>query len=86
MVLTTATPQQRGPEGRVLFVAGKKLGNAVIRNRCKRVLRDAMRRSSGPWNGHDVALIARIGVATASPATVDAALASALRRAGVIQR
>jgi ribonuclease P protein component len=83
LVLSTATPEQRGPEGRVVFVAGKKLGGAVTRNRCKRVLREAVRRAGGPWAGFDVAVIARKDTATASVAALDAALAAALRAGGV---
>ena len=83
MVLSTQTPPRRGPEGRVVFVAGKKLGGAVMRNRCKRVMRAAFRRAGGPWSGHDVALVARAGTPTATPAALDAALASALRRVGI---
>lgn len=80
-------PQQtaRGPEGRVLFVAGKRLGNAVKRNRCKRVLREAARRAGAPWDGFMVALIARASTAEALAEDLDAALHSALRRAGVVQ-
>lgn len=83
LVLSTATPPQRGPEGRVVFVAGKKLGGAVVRNRCKRVMREAVRRQGGPWPGFDVALVARTRIATAKPLQIDAALREALKRAGV---
>jgi ribonuclease P protein component len=78
LVLSMRTPERRGPEGRVIFVAGKKLGGAVVRNRCKRVLRDAVRRCDGPWDGFDVAIVARSATAAASPADLDAALLSAL--------
>jgi ribonuclease P protein component len=84
-VLTLPTPERRGPEGRVVFVAGKKLGGAVLRNRCKRVVRDTVRRASGPWTGTDVALLARRGTATATPAELDESLATALRRLGVVR-
>ncbi len=81
IALIRETPQERGPEGRVAFIAGKRLGNAVVRNRCKRVLRAAVRRSGGPWPGVDVALIARAGTPTAAPGELDAALARVGRRA-----
>jgi ribonuclease P protein component len=83
LILSLRTPEQRGPEGRVVFVAGKKLGGAVMRNRCKRVLRAATRRCGGPWTGFDVAIVARKNAATASPADLDASLVAALRKAGV---
>jgi ribonuclease P protein component len=83
MVLCTKTPEQRGPEGRVVFVAGKKLGGAVMRNRCKRVLRAATARVGGPWAGYDVAIVARRNTATAPPADLDAALLAAVRKSGI---
>ena len=83
VILSTQTPPRRDPEGRVVFVAGKKLGGAVMRNRCKRVMRAAVRRAGGPWSGRDVAVMAKATAATARPAALDAALAEALRRAGV---
>lgn len=86
LVLSLPTPEARDyHRGRVLFVAGKKLGNAVHRNRCKRVLRASCARLGGPWPGRDVALIARTGLATASVESVDAGVTDALRKAGVIR-
>lgn len=83
VVLTAETPTGRGPTGRVLFVAGKKIGGAVSRNRAKRVLREAARRAGAPWRGHDVALIARKGAVSAGQAELDAAIRRALERAGI---
>lgn len=83
IVLAAPSPDGRGPEGRVAFIAGKKLGNAVLRNRSKRVLRAAARRCGAPWAGRDVLLIARPGTAGAAPGDLDTAMREALRRAGV---
>jgi len=85
VALIAPTPEGRGPEGRVVFVAGKRIGNAVKRNRAKRVLREALRRAGGPWAGYDVALIARHGTGQASPASLDAAVADVARRGGVLR-
>ena len=82
-ILAERTPQARGQDGRVLFVAGKKLGNAVVRNRSKRVLRETARRVGGPWPGWDVALIARAATRSAAPQDLDAALRAALKTAGI---
>ena len=45
--------------GRVAFIAGKKLGNAVWRNKAKRRLRAIAMDLNGPWPGYDVVFIAR---------------------------
>jgi len=83
ILLVSATPEGRDQSGRVAFVAGKKLGNAVHRNRCKRVLRAAVQRAGGPWPGSDVAIIARPGLDRASVVDVDRALQSVISRARV---
>lgn len=81
--LSMPIDERRGPGGRVAFVAGKKLGGAVVRNRCKRVLRAGTLRAHGPWEGLDVVLISRPGLATAAVEDVDAAFSAVLRRIGV---
>ena len=83
IVLAAQTPEGRGHSGRVAFIAGKKLGGAVLRNRCRRVLREAVRRARGPWPGWDVVLIARPGTPVATQDALVQALTGALKRAGV---
>jgi len=83
IALVSVTPEGRDQSGRVAFVAGKKLGNAVHRNRCKRVLRASLRRVGGPWPGFDVAIIARLGLGEASSVEVDQALRNVVARAKV---
>lgn len=58
LLILQKTPQH-DPSGRVAFVAGKKLGNAVWRNRAKRRMRALCRDLGGPWNGYDVVFIAK---------------------------
>lgn len=50
--------EQHDQPGRVAFIAGKKNGNAVWRNRAKRRMRAACRDLGGPWTGYDVLFIA----------------------------
>lgn len=83
LVLASRTPSSRDADGRVLIVAGKRLGGAVQRNRSKRVLREALRRAGGPWAGWDVALSARSGTDRADAAVLDDALTCALRTLGI---
>ena len=83
LVLALPTPEARDPLGRVLFVAGTRLGGAVVRNRSRRVLREAARRSDAPWPGWDVALVARNATAAAEPAALDEALQRALATLGI---
>lgn len=75
----------RGDEapGRVAFAAGKRLGNAVYRNRCKRVLREAARQAGLPQDGFDVVLLATDRTHDSSPERVGAAVRGLVRRAGV---
>lgn len=85
LVLAAKTPETRDQRGRVLFVAGKRLGGAVRRNRSKRLLREMVRRAGGPWPGWDVALVARAATAEAGIETLDSALETAVRSLGVLQ-
>lgn len=82
IALVAPTPEERGREGRVAVIAGKRIGNAVFRNRAKRVLRAAVQRSHGPWAGFDVLLIARPSTGTASSQELDEALRRLVKRMG----
>lgn len=50
---------QHDPQGRVAFIAGKKLGNAVWRNKAKRRMRAVCRDLHGSWDNLDVVFLAR---------------------------
>ncbi|MHB9038528.1 MAG: ribonuclease P protein component [Armatimonadota bacterium] len=82
-VLASPTIPERGPNGRVVVIAGKRIGPAVLRNRARRVLRESVRRLGGPWEGYDVALIARTRTASESPAALDQAVRDSLLRVGI---
>lgn len=75
-----------GDEGslnKVAFVAPKRLGNAVFRNRCKRVLREAARMCSLPVSNADVIMFATNRTHDAHPREVAEALDGLLSKAGV---
>ncbi len=70
---------------RVGVTASRSVGNAVQRNRAKRLLREAARRLYPEFEsaGWDIMLIARPDLVTATKADVEEALAKLLRRAGL---
>lgn len=78
LVLGARSPEGTDAPGRVMFVAGKRLGGAVWRNRSKRVMREAMRRAGGPRVGWDLALVARTRTASAAAGELDEALTAAI--------
>jgi ribonuclease P protein component len=59
MALVARSDKERGHNGRVAFIAGKRLGSAPRRNRVKRLMREAARAAGAPWEGFDVAFVAR---------------------------
>ena len=68
---------QHGHEGRAAFVAGKKLGNAVWRNRAKRRMRSAARDTNMPKEGYDMVFIAKWSTNTISYSSLTAGIAKA---------
>jgi ribonuclease P protein component len=80
--LVRQTPEGRGRNGRVAFVAGKRLGNAVFRNRSKRVLRAAVSRTGRSWAGFDVVLIANTKTGSCDPRDLDRSLETITRNSG----
>jgi ribonuclease P protein component len=73
------------PRVRVGVAAGRTVGTAVIRNRTKRLLREAMRTLiPNIASGLDLILIARPGLATASLEDTRQALLNLLKRAQIV--
>lgn len=65
------------------FIVTKKLGNAVIRNRIRRILREACRLNADQFQqGYDFVLIARKAVTGLKRQQVEESLARLLKRAG----
>ncbi len=64
------------------FVVSKRIGKAVIRNRVKRQLREAVRRHLAEVpQGWDYVLVARLPIVEAPFAEIDSAVAHSLARA-----
>lgn len=80
LVRITVLQGNEGDRGKVAFVAAKRLGAAVYRNRCKRVLREAARMCDMPREGLSVILFATRATHGAHPSEVARALAKLLVR------
>ncbi|MCL5256179.1 MAG: ribonuclease P protein component [Chloroflexi bacterium] len=85
IVLCTASSSQETT--RVGFIVSKRIGNAVMRNRVKRLLREAVRlryhNMKGGWN---IVVIARSRIAGKTLNEVDTAVGSLLNAAKVLER
>lgn len=69
------------------FLASKKVGNSVKRNRARRLMKESIRLSSIELpKGYDFIFIARNTIVDASCQQVQKSLESALRRTGVLER
>jgi len=78
-------------EGQAAFRAGisvsKKIGNAVIRNRVKRLIREAVARLEDAIpKGVDLVIIARPGVESMSLESIEQSLLHVMKRAKVIKQ
>lgn len=76
--------EQHDLNGRVAFIAGKKLGGAVWRNRAKRRMRSVCYNIGGPFDGWDVVFLARRSVAQAPFEEMKSQVEKALGRAKVL--
>ena len=83
-VLIAGSSDSPGP--RLGVAAGADLGPAVVRNRLKRRLREALRPLAGQVpGGHDLMFIARGPMVQAGQSEVNAAVRLLLRRAKLIE-
>ena len=84
LVLQALPRQDQGPM-RLGFTVTKKVGNAVVRNRTRRRLKEAARLAlaEAPATGHDLVLIGRDATRARPFAELQDDLRRALRKAGV---
>lgn len=68
--------------GRLGLAISKKVGNSVVRNRVKRVVREAFRHRKGAFAGRDLVVVGRPEAATLSRVAVDRIFDELLRRLG----
>ena len=80
LVRMTVMRRNEGGPARVAFVAPKRLGNAVYRNRCKRVLREAARAAGFPREGFEAIFFATKATHDAHPAEVAQAMVTLMGR------
>jgi ribonuclease P protein component len=66
--------------------AGRSVGNAIERNRAKRILRESIRpRIAQVYPGWDMVLIARHGAAQAKLADIEQSVTTLLKKAGILK-
>lgn len=79
------TAEQHDQNGRVAFIAGKKLGNAVWRNRAKRRMREVCKIIGGPFPGYDVVFLAKRRVNESSFSEMVIHAEKALKKNSIIE-
>ena len=78
IALIADVQERRDRNGRVAFIAGKKLGTAPQRNKAKRLMREAARAMKAPWPNKDIIFLAK-------PPIVSTDLASVIKDMGTIK-
>jgi len=83
-VVISSSPKHDHRQGLCIAIAGKRIGNAVIRNRARRVIRECTVLAGGPWPGFRIAIVARGSLVGVHPQRVAKQLSGILRKEKVI--
>ena len=69
---------------RLGFLASKKVGNSVVRNRARRLMKESYRKAEpNLQKGYDIILIARNGIQLAKCDAVYRSMSSLLKKSGI---
>ena len=82
--LVTYVRKNRIGSPRVGITTGKKLGGAVQRSRCRRVIREAFRPVYPQVGGYDIVFVARTRLLTMKSTQLQPVIEQQLRQLGVI--
>ena len=75
------------PYNRIAFLASKKVGNSVTRNRARRLMKESYRQINVKFAiGYDIIFIARKTIINSKCADVKKSIEAATRRAGILNK
>ena len=75
------------PYNRIAFLASKKVGNSVIRNRARRLMKESYRQINQRFAiGYDIIFIARNTIINTKCADVKKSIEAATRKAGILKK
>ena len=81
--LTIVAATRSEPETRLGIVASRKIGGAVVRNRAKRLIREAFRHAVGPRSATDLVVIAKPASAGLGASDLERDYQATLKRLGL---